>query len=139
MTPSEIQYYVQKRREGWDNSQVRKDLLNSGHSKEDIFFFVNEIDDIFIKGINDKSELSVGNFSLRVFELVFGIFLLLIGLYLLAVCFVVGPALLNLLIGVPATSGGYYFVQRGLKGLKDIRKTAKDKALIVKDDSVLDN
>ena len=139
MTQSEIQYYVQKRREGWDNSQVREELKNNGYSTEDIYFYVNEIDDIFVKGINDKSELSVNNFSLRTFEIIIGLVLMIVGFWLLAVCLIVGPALLNLMIGVPAISGGYYFFFRGLSGFKNIRKTTKDKSLIKKDDSILDN
>jgi hypothetical protein len=139
MTQSEIQFYAQKRREGWDNSQVRKELASNGYSKEDTFYYVNEIDDLFIKGINDKSELTVNNFSLRTFELIFGICLMVIGLFLLAICLVLGPVLLNLLVGVPATSGGYYFMQKGWKGFKAIRKVAKDKLLVSSNKDILDD
>ena len=48
LTNSEIGHYVQKRKEGWDNSQVRKELSEQGYSKEDIFTIINEIDDAFI-------------------------------------------------------------------------------------------
>lgn len=139
MTQSEIQYYVEKRREGWDNSQLKEELRNKGYSSEDIYYFVNEIDDIFVKRINEKSELSVNNFSLRIFELILGIFLMIVGIWLLVICLIIGPVLFNLLIGVPAISGGYYFFQKGFNGFKNIRKTAKDKSLISKDDSVIDN
>ena len=139
MTQSEIQYYVQKRREGWDNSQVRKELKNNGYSKEDIYYYVNEIDDVFIKGINDKSELTVNNISLRSVELIVGICLMIFGLILLLSVIINGPGILDLVIGASATSGGYYFTQKGSKGFKNIRKVTKDKWLIKKDDSILDN
>ena len=139
MTPSEIQYYVQKRREGWENSQVRKELENQNYSKEDVFFYLNKIDDLFVSEIKNKSKLTLNNVSLRTFELIFGIVLLIIGLYLLAICLVLGPVLFNLVIGVPATSGGYYFIQKGWNGFKQISKVAKGKKLIEVEQEVLDN
>lgn len=138
MTQSEIQYYVQKRREGWDNSQVKKELLENGYSDKDLFYYINEIDDLFIQGIKDKSDLTINNFSLRTVELVIGICVLVFGLVLLALCVINGPGVLALIMGASATSGGYYFIQKAIKGFKNIRKAAKDKSLLGKNNDVLD-
>lgn len=48
MTDSEIQYYVKKRREGWDNSLVRKELESMGYTKKEVFYWMNRIDDEFV-------------------------------------------------------------------------------------------
>ena len=127
MKKAEILYYVQKRKEGWDNSQIRKELVKEGYDKEDIFYILNDIDDAYVKSLNTKNDLSVNNVSLRILELSLGLVILLIGAYLLAACIINGPALLNLIIGISASSTGYYLSQKGLTGLRDIKNSTQEK------------
>ncbi len=125
MTDSEIQYYVQKRREGSANSEVRKEIETQGYAKEEVFYWVNKIDDEYLSSLKNKRDLTINNFTLRALELTFGIVMLIIGLVLLTICVVYGPAILTLLIGGASTSSGYYFTQKSISGFAEIRKAAK--------------
>ncbi len=127
MKKSEILYYVQKRKEGWEISQVRKELESQGYDKEDVFFYLNDIDDAYVKSINDKSDLTLNNISLRIAETIIGTVILLIGIQMLASCILFGPSLLALLIGGSLTPAGYYYAQKGLSGIKRIKNATQEK------------
>lgn len=125
MTDSEIQYFVQKRRESIANSEIRKEIETQGYSKSEVFYWVNKIDDEFLLSVTNKRDLAINNFTLRALELTFGIVMLIIGLVLLTICVVYGPAILTLLIGGASTSSGYYFTQKAVSGFAEIRQAAK--------------
>jgi len=125
VTDSEIQYFVQKRREGTANSEIRKEIETQGYAKEEVFYWVNKIDDEFLSSLKNKRNLTINNFTLRILELAFGIAMLIVGLVLLIICFIYGPAILTLLIGAASTSSGYYFTQKAVSGFSEIRKAAK--------------
>ena len=133
LTNSEIGHYVQKRKEGWDNSQVRKELSEQGYSKEDIFTIINEIDDAFILSVEKRQAFSFSNVSVSIVQIIVGIIILLIGVYLLAVCFIVGPSVLGLVLGASFTSGGYYLYQNGYKNTKMINELRKKNSSFSKD------
>lgn len=138
MSPSEIEYYVQKRREGWDNSQVRKELQSEGYSEEEIFYCVNKIDDLFVNIKKDKSEFTVINFSNGLLELLIGLVILVIGLIATTMILLNGISILVLLIASIGTTTGYYFTKKGLQSLLAIRRESRRKINLRKEDDILD-
>ena len=127
MKKAEILYYVNKRKEGWEISQIRKEIESQGYEKDDVFYYLNEIDDEFVKTINEKSDFTVSNVSLRIIELILGLGILIVGLFFLSICILVGPGILSILIGFGATSSGYYLSKRGWQGIKAIKNASQEK------------
>ncbi len=55
MTKSELRYYVDRRKEGWDNSKIREELIKKGFPKDRITEYVDDIDDCFYFTFRKKS------------------------------------------------------------------------------------
>ena len=52
LTQSEIAHYVQKRKEGWDNSQVRKEIKRKFRLEDsEVSYYVSEIDDLYVESL----------------------------------------------------------------------------------------
>jgi hypothetical protein len=86
MTQSEMQFFVQKRREGWDNSQVRKELSKVSNLEDaDVSFYVSQIDDLYV----DTLEKPVANLVSKRIQVIIKMLagILLISISLIAVIF----------------------------------------------------
>ncbi|MGB1040302.1 MAG: hypothetical protein ACPGVD_05475 [Flavobacteriales bacterium] len=61
LTNSEIAHYVQKRKEGWDNSQVRKEIKRKFRLEDsEVSYYVSEIDDLYVESLSSplRSKIS---------------------------------------------------------------------------------
>jgi len=132
LTNSEIVHYVQKRKEGWDNSQVRIELSEQGYSREDIFTLINEIDDAFILSVEKGQKLNLSNITVSYLTFIIGLICLILGIVLIFLSFPT-PGLLDLIIGASLTTGGYFLYQNGAKNLKEINQLRKRKVVKTKD------
>lgn len=80
MLPSELEYYVQKRREGWDNSQVRKELKRRTRMEDvDITFYVSQIDDLYIEAIKRPENRFVSKSIKLAIQFYSGVVLVIVG------------------------------------------------------------
>lgn len=84
MTQSEIQYYVQKRREGWDNSQVREELKKVRKLEDkDISFYVSQIDDLYVETLEKPIANLVSKKIQIIIKMLAGILLISISLFVI--------------------------------------------------------
>ena len=75
---TEIKYYLEKKKEGIEYSEIRKEMIQNGYSLIEITFMINEIDDNFIEFKETKQKLNLSNISSNIFYLIIGIIFLFI-------------------------------------------------------------
>lgn len=74
MKKAEILYYVQKRKERWDNSQVRKDIKRTTRLEDrEISYYVSEIDDLYVESLSNPIRSLISKRIQVIIKILFGI------------------------------------------------------------------
>lgn len=123
---SEIKYYLDKKNEGVEYSEIRKEMLKNGYSKKDITFLINEIDDYYVRDLEKNRVLSTSNvFSAYVYISIGSVLLIISFIYLYLTYIYKRIGFLDIIIIVSVFSTGSYLYFDGKTKFSEMKKWRK--------------
>lgn len=113
MSVNLINEFIEKRMAGMDYSEIRDELMSLGYTKDDVRDIINEIDEKYLKILEQKNNKSISNILNGSVRFILGIGLLLICFLYISVIFYTGESpgfIVICIISISFSAGSWFFI-----------------------------
>lgn len=137
MSTNLINEFIEKRIAGMDYSEIRDELMSLGYAKDDVRDIINEIDEKYLKILEQKNNKSISNILNGSVRFILGIGLLLICFVYIFLIVYTGESpgfIVICIISISFSVGSWFYIT----GKKALAKATEKKIKITTNKDLLD-